>query len=192
VHASRLQFYADRELNVAIGLQERIQHDVWKFDVETFKDFRKQGKENQVLTQWITQTKVTVSMCIFTSICVTSISPHSQVILKFYWVCISKIESHTIVAQPMCTEAWITFKKSSFNLWFLPPTLTKATEEVKLMHRDATRIRDTELFLELWTRYSYVATLPVPIWHVGARVSFLDDFVIGGRVSSRTCESDTL
>jgi len=33
VHASRLQFYSDKDLNVTIRLQEQIQHDEWKFTV---------------------------------------------------------------------------------------------------------------------------------------------------------------
>ena len=32
-------------------LQTQIKHDEWKFTVESFKDFRKEGKEHQVLTQ---------------------------------------------------------------------------------------------------------------------------------------------
>ena len=53
VHASRLQFYSDKDLNVTIRLQEQIQHDEWKCTVESFKDFREEGKEYQVLTQWL-------------------------------------------------------------------------------------------------------------------------------------------
>jgi hypothetical protein len=51
VHASRLQFHSDKDLNVTIRLQGHIQHEEWKLSVECFKEFRKEGKEYQVLTQ---------------------------------------------------------------------------------------------------------------------------------------------
>jgi hypothetical protein len=116
VHASRLQFYSDKDLNVTIRLQEQIQHDEWNFTVESFKDFRKEGKQYQVLTQWLgidepvrepmdiyhvprcsqaftslpglsrpayrSQMKVSVSMGVTAAMCVTSISPHSQVVFE--------------------------------------------------------------------------------------------------------------
>jgi hypothetical protein len=47
------------------------------------------------------------------------------------------MECHTTFAQPMCSEVVITFQKSLSNFFFLPSTLTRATEKVKRMHRDA-------------------------------------------------------
>ena len=43
----------DKDLNITIPVQEEIQPEEWKFTVETFKDFWKEGKEHQVLTQWL-------------------------------------------------------------------------------------------------------------------------------------------
>jgi hypothetical protein len=63
----------------------------------------------------------------------------------------------------MCSGALITFKKSLFKISLLPPTLTRATEEVKQMHRDATLIGDKEISLAFWTLSSFVATLYGPI-----------------------------
>ena len=37
VHASRLQFHSDKDLNVIIRLQKQIQYDEWKFAVEFSK-----------------------------------------------------------------------------------------------------------------------------------------------------------
>jgi hypothetical protein len=51
----------------------------------------------------------------------------------------------------MCSEALSTIQKILFNLSFLPSTLTRAIEEVKLMHRDAALIGDKELSLAHWT-----------------------------------------
>jgi hypothetical protein len=48
-----LTFYSDNNLNVTIRFQEQIQQEEWKFTVEPFKDFRKQGKQCQVLNQWL-------------------------------------------------------------------------------------------------------------------------------------------
>jgi hypothetical protein len=45
VHSCRLQFYSDKDLNETLGLQEETQQSEWKFTVESFKDFRKEGKE---------------------------------------------------------------------------------------------------------------------------------------------------
>ena len=52
-HASRLQFHFHKEFNEIIRLQEQISHEKWKFTVNAFKDFRKEGKEYQVLTRWL-------------------------------------------------------------------------------------------------------------------------------------------
>jgi hypothetical protein len=41
VHASRLQFHSEKDLNVTIRFQEQIQHDEWKLSVECFKEFRR-------------------------------------------------------------------------------------------------------------------------------------------------------
>ena len=47
------------------------------------------------------------------------------------------------------------------------------------MHRDAALIGDKELSLAFCTISSFVATLSGPIGHVGTRISFQDNFVIG-------------
>ena len=39
--------------NATIRIQEQIQHDERKLTVESLKDFRKEGEEHQVLTQWL-------------------------------------------------------------------------------------------------------------------------------------------
>jgi hypothetical protein len=46
-------FFSDKYLNVAIRLQEQTRHNEWKFTVESFKDFREEGKEYQVLIRWL-------------------------------------------------------------------------------------------------------------------------------------------
>jgi hypothetical protein len=84
-----------------------------------------------------------------------------------------------IVSQPMSSEALNTFKKSLFHLLFLPCTVTRANDELKLMHRDAALIVDKELPLALWTLSSSVATLSGTIGHVVAQVSFQNNFIIG-------------
>ena len=54
VHVSlRLQFHSDKDLNVTIRLQERIQREELKFTVDSFKDVPKEEKEYQVLIQWL-------------------------------------------------------------------------------------------------------------------------------------------
>ena len=88
---------------------------------------------------------------------------------KWFWSCSG-------YAQPMCSEALITFKKSRFNVFFISCTLIRATEEVKLMHRDGFLVEDKELSLELWVLSSFVATLASLI---GVRISFQDIFVSG-------------
>ena len=47
------------------------------------------------------------------------------------------------------------------------------------MHRDAALIGDKELSLAFWTLSSFVVTLSGSIGHVGAQVSFQDNFMIG-------------
>ena len=47
------------------------------------------------------------------------------------------------------------------------------------MHRDAALIGDKELSLALWTLFSFLLTLSGHIGHVGARISFQDNFMIG-------------
>jgi len=113
------------------------------------------------------QTKVLLSMGLTPTMRVTSNSPHSQVVLEFLWVCISKMESHTNAAQPMCSEAWIAFKQSLLKLLFLPSSHIRATQEMKLVHRDAVLIEDKDLSLAFWTLSSFVATLSGAIGHVG-------------------------
>jgi hypothetical protein len=71
------------------------------------------------------------------------------------------------------------FQKGLFNLLSLPSILTRATKDVKLIHRDAALIGDKELSLALWTLSSFVATLSGAIGHVGAQVSLQDNFMIG-------------
>jgi len=44
VHASRLQFYSDQDLNVTIRLEKQIRHDEWKLSVESFEDIREEGE----------------------------------------------------------------------------------------------------------------------------------------------------
>jgi len=90
-----------------------------------------------------------------------------------------KMESHTFIEQPICSEALIIFKHSVFNLLFLPSTFTRATQEVELMHRDAALIGDKELYLALWTLSSFVATVSGLIGYISAQVSCQENFMIG-------------
>ena len=45
VHSCRLSYHADKHLNVTIRMQEQIQHDEAKFEVESLIDLRQEGKE---------------------------------------------------------------------------------------------------------------------------------------------------
>jgi len=94
-------------------------------------------------------------------------------------VLMKSLKLSEIVSQPMSSEALNTFKKSLFHLLFLPCTVTRANDELKLMHRDAALIVDKELPLALWTLSSSVATLSGTIGHVVAQVSFQNNFIIG-------------
>jgi len=220
VRASLIQLYSDKDLNVTIWLQEQIQYDEWKFTVESFKEFRKEGGKYQVLTRRSsvrsngyhvprrsqastslpalltpssrTQTKESVSMGVTATECITSISLQSQVVLEFEWVFISKMESHSIVAQPMCSEALITFKKSISNhlsFFYSHQSDQRGETDAQWCCPDWKK----ELFLVIWTLSSFVSTLSGPIGHVGAQVSFqyqLHDWDKTKRW--RTCESDIL
>jgi hypothetical protein len=72
------------------------------------------------------------------------------------------MESHTVAAQPMCSEALTNLKKSLFNRLCLPSTLTGEAEEVKRMHRNAALIGDKDLSLVFWTLSSFVARVDEP------------------------------
>jgi len=117
------------------------------------------------------------------TMCVTSFSPHPQVLWSFSGNA-SQRWSPEVLLRNRCVLALITFTKSLFNYCFLPRIITRVTEEMKAMHRDATLIGDKGLFHPLWTLSSFVVTLSDPIGHLGARVSFQDNFVIAteGRV----------
>jgi hypothetical protein len=75
----------------------------------------------------------------------------------------------------MCSEVYITFKQSLCNLLFLPSTLTRATEKMKLMYKDAALFGDKKFSLDFWILSFCVATLFGAIGHADARVSFQDD-----------------
>ena len=55
------------------------------------------------------------------------------------------------------------FRTSLFDLFFLPPSLIRASDEVKLMNRDATLIGDEELPFALWTLSSLVPLCLTPL-----------------------------
>ena len=46
-------FTLTKTSNATIRIQEQIQPDERKLTVESLKDFRKEGEEHQVLTQWL-------------------------------------------------------------------------------------------------------------------------------------------
>ena len=101
LYACRPQFYREKDLNVTMPLEEHIQIEEWKITVESFKDFRAEGKEYQVLLRWLWYRRTSAEangylvprcsqgfttpswyQCLWTEkMCVTSVSPHTQVVL---------------------------------------------------------------------------------------------------------------